>query len=65
MIFAKNASILSGITSQFLSISLTDTKAIELRLLFHEEEIDQFIVPETEVKKLDNAKTSFEKIEKN
>lgn len=65
VIFAKNASILSGITSQFLNISLTDTKAIELRLLFHEEEIDQFIVPETEVKKLDNAKTSFEKIEKN
>ncbi|PZM87032.1 MAG: hypothetical protein DLD55_03545 [candidate division SR1 bacterium] len=65
MIFAKNPSILSGISSQYLNINLTDTKAINLKLLFYEEEIDHFLVPESEVKKLDDKKTSFEKIKEN
>ncbi len=65
MIFAKNNTTLSGIGSQALNISLTDTKAIALKLIFNGEEVDTFSVPENEVKKLNDKQTSFEKIEEN
>ncbi len=65
MLFAKTSTTLSGIGSQALNIALTDTKEINLKLLFNGNEVDSFIVSEDEVKKLDNKKTSFEKREEN
>ena len=43
-------------------INLTDTKAINIKLLQNWQVLDSFFVNQNDVKKIDNKKTSFEKI---